>query len=340
MSDEERLSATRERLESLHYDYRAGDFVRFLDDPNDDSVRTIIHGVVVGDQPDEAWLRRLASEESSDTLRLFAMRAILQARRRGSFNLIDDAMSGFALLPSTVDVPWDSWMKAGLFVARSLGRDLSSVAERFYEVASEDACARFDIALESMNRVESIEQCRISEVSTTHGTGFVETLVFRDKSNFAFYTPPRVGDDIIVFHPATNLAQLAVTLADAMDEQGSVVTGPIAQDQLAGSLCSMKVPGAYVETTGCLSFVADATKSHGAFTVFVAELPEEASMEDLVEGAQLNGQMAFANGQRLIILVTQPNFDDEDEPDVVLNDYADLVEQALKESAPAGWHLR
>jgi hypothetical protein len=340
MSDQERMGAVQTRIEAIRYDNQAGDFVRFRDDPTDDTVRTIINGVIAGGESDENLLRKLHSEESTNTLRLFAMRATLQARRRGSFNLIDDAMAGFALLPSTVDVPWDSWIKAALFVARTLGRDLDSVGERFAGVASEDAVARFEIALESMNRVEALEQCRMSEVTTTHGIGYVETLVFRDKSSYSFYTPPRVGDDIIVFHPVTNLAQLSVTLADAMDAQGDVVTGPIAQDQLAGTLCSMQVAGSYLATTGCLSFVVDSTKGHGSFTVFVAEFPDGTQMDDLIEGAQLDDQFVFANGQRLILFVAQPSFDEEVEPDVDLANYATLAEQALKESAPTGWHLR
>lgn len=339
MSDRDRLSAVEERLATLRYENQSGDFVRFRDDPIDDTVRTIVQGVVAGGASDEDILRHLQSEESTDTLRLFAMRATLQARRRGSFNLIDDAMAGFALLPSIVDVPWDSWLKAALFVARSFGRDLSSVGDLFAGVASQDAIARFDIALESMNRVETLGDCRMSEVTTTHGVGYVETLVFRDKSTFAFYTPPRVGDDVIEFQPTTNLAQLAVILADALDEQGSVVTGPIAQDQLAGMLCSMQVAGTYLETTGCLSFVVDQTEGPGAFTVFVAEFPEEAAMEELVAGAQRDDQLAFANGPRLILFVAQPSFD-EDESVVELGNYSAFAEQALKESAPTGWHLR
>jgi hypothetical protein len=340
VSDRERLAAVEARVAALRYENQAGDFVRFRDDATDDTVRTIVAGIVAGGEPDEELFRRLQSEESTNTLRLFAMRATLQARRRGSFNLIDDAMTGFALLPGIVDVPWDSWLKAALFVARSQGRELGAVGDRFAEVASEDATARFDIALESMNRVESLEKCRMSEVTTTHGVGYVETLVFRDKSSYAFYTAPRVGDDVIQFRPATNLAQLAVTLADSLDQEGSVVTGPIAQDQLAGSLCSMQVAGAYLETTGCLSFVVDSTDAQGSFTVFVAEFPDETVMEELVEGAHLEGQLPIASRQRLILFVAQPSFDDDTEAEVNLAHYESFADAALKESAPTGWHLR
>jgi hypothetical protein len=133
---------------------------------------------------------------------------------------------------------------------------------------------------------------------------------------------------------------LAVTLADAMDAQGSVVTGPITQDQLAGTLCSMQVAGSYLETTGCLSFVVDSTKGQGSFTVFVAEFPDEANMDDLVAGAQLDDQLVFANAQRLILFVAQPSFEEDAEPDVELANYSEFAERALTESASAGWHLR
>ncbi len=340
MSDRERLTGVESRIASLRYDHRSGDFVRFRDDATDDMVRTIVAGVVAGGASDEELFRRLQGEASTETLRLFAMRATLGARRRGSFNLIDDAMAGFALLAAIGDVPWDSWLKAALFVARTLGRELDTVAEQFVDVASEDAAARFYIALESMNRITTLEQCRMSEVNTTHGVGYVETLVFRDKSTYAFYTPPRVGDDVIAFHPTTNIAQLAVTLADALDQQGSVVTGPITQDQLAGSLCSMQVPGTYLDTTGCLSFVVDTTDDAGSFTVFVAEIPEGADMEALVTGADLDEQVAVASGQRLVLFVAQPSFDEDVEPVVELNDYVAFAEAALKESAPSTWHVR
>ena len=174
----------------------------------------------------------------------------------------------------------------------------------------------------------------------TYGVGYVETLVFRDKSSYAFYTAPRVGDDVIQFRPATNLAQLAVTLADSLDQEGSVVTGPIAQDQLAGSLCSMQVAGAYLETTGCLSFVVDSTDAQGSFTVFVAEFPDETAMEELVEGAHLEGQLPIASRQRLILFVAQPSFDDDTEAEVDLAHFESFADAALKESAPTGWHLR
>ena len=36
------------------------------------------------------------------------------------------------------------------------------------------------MAFEAMSRVESLAQCFIAEVTTTYGTGFIETLVHRD----------------------------------------------------------------------------------------------------------------------------------------------------------------
>jgi hypothetical protein len=328
------------RLAALSYGNEAGDFIRFHDDPLDESVRGIVQAVVAGGDSAQDAFRSSLDEDSTNTLRLYAMRATLQAKRRTSFNLIDDAMVGFALLPAIDDVPWDSWVKAALFVARSFGRDLLSVGDGFAAVASEDALARFNVAFESMSRVETLEQCRMSEVATTHGTGFVETLVFRDKSSYAFYSAPRTGDDIVVFRSTTNLAQLAVNVADALDGTGGVITGPIGQDQLAASLFSQQVSGSYLAATGCLSFVADATSDAGSFTVFVAELPDGTDTDELASGAELDGQYLAVNAQRLVLFVAQPSFDDDEATEFDVSQFAPIAQKALQDSASSGWHLR
>ena len=84
--------------------------------------------------PSATAFERRSDPEEVETLRLYAKRRILQARRRSSMNLVDDAIEAFALIPENSDVPWDTWLKAGLFVARSLGRDIESIAVRFGEL--------------------------------------------------------------------------------------------------------------------------------------------------------------------------------------------------------------
>ena len=323
-------------LADVAYEARAGDFVRFRDDPLDDIVATIVRSVAVTDDARRDDFRSSLDESTTDTLRLFATRQTLRGRRRSSLNLVNDALLGFALLPTIESVPWDTWVKAALFSARFLGRDAESLRHDFYDVASGDAGARFDIALESMNRVESLDQCHLVEVATNHGTGFVETIVFKDTSWSGLWnSAPRAGVNVIHYQPTTNLAQLACTLADAFDATAMVETGPIGQDQLAGSMFSMTVPGSYLETTGCLSFYAEVSDGT-SFCAFVAEMPKETDMDEFQTDEPVDDQVLVVREERLVLLLAQPSFNDDDN-EVNLNDHIDLVRTALQDSAPARW---
>jgi hypothetical protein len=256
-------------------------------------------------------------------------------------NLVEDAVDAFAVIPEVADVPWDTWVKAALFVARALGRDLEALAERFGTLSTVRSAQRFDVAYEAMSRVESLQQCFIEEVTTTYGTGFVETIVHRDtKSTGTFYSAPRQADDIVPFTPATNLAQLTANLADTFDAMEDLHTGAIAQDQLAGMSFSQRVSGAYLATTGCLSFYVDGTSSAVSFKVFVAELPPDTDVEALATGAERDDQAVSFDNSRLILFLAPPNFDEGEDDAFDFGDYQATAQRALTSSTPVGWHIR
>jgi len=329
------------RLAATTYRDVDEDFIRFRDDPVDDALKSIVTSVVVSDDADRDRFRRALGPDEVETLRLYAKRRIVQSRRRSSVNLVDDAIEALALLPETSDVPWDTWLKAGLLGARSLGRDIETIAVRFGEIASDQAAERFDVAFDAMSRVETLEQCFITEVSTTYGTGFIETLVHRDtKATGAFYGAPRQADDIVPFAPSTNLAQLAASLADAYDATDHLHTGAIAQDQLAGMSFSQQVSGAFLATTGCLSFYADSAQDNMSFRVFVAELPDDVDVAELASGAELEDQAVCFDDTRLILLLAPPNFDDDDDATFDFSEAVATAQQVLRASLPVGWHNR
>jgi len=334
VSSIDRVSSLREQLASHPYDIGAGEFVRFRVDANDEVVAGIVHAVCAEGSDGCDEFRHGLNVSESDTLRLFAMRRTLQGRRQSSLGLIYDALDGFALLPEDDDVPWDSWFKATLFVARSLGVDLDTLGVRFEDIASGDVANRYFVAVEAMNRVEEFTQCRMAEVSTTHGIGYVEILVFRDTKYRRGANPPRLGDNRIDYEPRSNLAQLTVNVADALDKSGVVLTNPITQDQLAATLFSLTASGSYLQAAGCLSFVADEVDGSGSFTVFVAELPEDTDVEPLVQSAiDTDNQSAICDGQRLIVLSPQPSFGDEDEVLLDLSPFVDVAHTSLLDPA-------
>jgi len=319
------------RLSDIHYDDRAGEFIRYADDPTDVAVAALVRDERASSSETRERFRVSLDDDQVATLRLFAMRRVLQGRRSSSREPLGEALDAFALLPTLDDVPWDSWLKAVFFLATSLGGHPEELVERFDEFVDEAAATRVRVVAESMARVSSLSDCGLVEVTTTYGTGFVEILVFRGAPSRAFFGAPRQADHVVAFDPQSNLAQLSVLVADALASVDSLVTGPITQDQLPASVFSLSLPGSYVACRGCLSFVV--TSHDGAVTVFVAELDEDARA--LSESANdLADQLAVSRGSRLVVLCAQPSFHDDATPPPVAH-YRELVEKVLAESSSA-----
>jgi hypothetical protein len=325
----DRVGGLRDQLSAHPYDLLAGELIRYRADANDDVVAGVVRSVIAEGALGCDAFRQGLGDDPAETLRLFAMRRTLLGRRQSSLGPLYEALDAFALLSSPDDVPWDSWVKAALFIARSIGGDIDLLERRFEDLA-EPLVERGHVAFEAMNRVDSLDQCHLVEVTTDHGIGVIETMVFRSKSTIAFFGAPRQADHVIEFAPATNVAQLAVSLADALDTSGAVVTGPIGQDQLAASSFAQTTSGSYLPVAGCLSFVAE--NIVGSFTVLVAELFDDTDADDLVEGANdTNEQFAASDGRRLIVLSPQPSFNDDYDVEIDVHDYTDFVQTALLE---------
>ncbi len=317
----------------------ASEMIRFRDLAQDDTISAIVRSLANGVGRDIDRFRFEPDDDVVDRLCLFAKRRILQARRRSSIYLVDEAMDAYALLATIDDIPWENWLKAGLFVARSLGRDLDAVAQRFHDVADEDVAARFDVAFESMVRIGELRHCNVAEVSTNYGTGMLRTLAFRAAATkgWSMGSVPRQGDNLVTYEPESNLAQLAVTLADALDATGTVRTEAIAHDQIPAMLFSLSLPGSYLPVTGCLSFFADADDEKDSFNVFVAELPDDEDVEEIVEGALGGDQIVFHDGFRLVQFVAPPLFDEDENAVVDFSAYAGIAREALSSTLPTGW---
>ncbi|HTB09586.1 MAG TPA: hypothetical protein VK704_07225, partial [Acidimicrobiales bacterium] len=190
MSLSDRMSALVSQLEQSPYQSIAAELIRFRAEANDDLVAGVVRSVVADGDEGADLFRRGLDDEALDTLRLFALRRVLLARRLSSLGPIYEALDAFALLPQERDVPWETWVKAALFIARDIGGDLESMARRFADLHPEEA-DRCYVALESMDRVYELAQCRIVEVSTTYGVGFIETLAFLGRPTRGWGGSPR-----------------------------------------------------------------------------------------------------------------------------------------------------
>jgi hypothetical protein len=103
---------------------------------------------------------------------------------------------------------------------------------------------------------------------------------------------------------------------------------------------SQQVSGAFIDTTGCLSFYADATNGAASFKVFVAEVPHGTDVEALASGANRDDQAVCFDDSRLILLLAPPNFDSDDEVAFDFSDYLATARATLTSSVPVGWHNR
>ena len=312
-----------EQLGALAYEGPSLDFVRFRDVALDDDVRALVLAARALDEGEVDAFRRHLDDDANDTLWTFATRRTLQARRRSSPNMLDEAFNAFALQTSLDHAPWETWLKAALFIARSLGRDLAAIEQDFGHRASPRALELFRIARSTLVRIDTIEQCRLAEVVTSYGVGFIETMVLRDKATIGALGTPGRPDEVVGFTPTTNLAQLAVSLADALDATRLVTTTPIVQDQLAAMSFSLNVRGSFVPTLGCLSFYCVGEDADQSFKAFVAQVAAGADTAGLVKGAEGDGRVALARDDRIVLLEAPPRFDDVD------NDPGDLDEFAL-----------
>ncbi len=324
----------------LTYDPRADDLVRYRELPVDDDMSNVVRSIVDAPDPRREEVRRDLSEHDRDTLAVFAQRRALHAWRERSAASAMSALDAYAMMPLEYDVAWESWFKATLFVGREVGLDLDEAEERFLRRATPASASRARVAFDAMARVDRLDQCHVLAVDTTYGPGFLESTVVRDQgvASWGGITgqPVTLGQFQVPYAPTTNLAQLAVALADALEASGHVRCSSIRQDQLVATTFDLVTPGSYVDSLGCLQFVADATQGTSSFSVHVAEVASEEHDGVTFEAADLSaelaeaaddieGQSAVAVGPCVVVLCALPSFDDQFE-EALDEDFEEEVE--------------
>jgi hypothetical protein len=330
---------------ALHYENRDDDLVRFTSSAVDESMSRTVRSLFDSLDEHRDEVRRGLSVSDAELLILFARRSGVLALRSQSLRSVSDALDAYALLPHEYDVPWESWFKATLFVGRELGLDLDDAQRRFRDGATIKSGQRADVAFEAMTRVDSLSQCHVIEVSTTYGTGLVETTVVREQGNASWGgitgQPVALGQYQVDYAPTTNLAQLAVDVADALDASDLVVCSSIRQDQLVGATFDLVTSGSYIDSLGCLSFFADGVAGRPTFSVCVAEVAAETHYDvhydaeglaqELAEAADdIEEQAALSRGPCVVVLSAMPNFDATDaEESVDLSEFLDVVARAV-----------
>jgi hypothetical protein len=281
------------------------DFVRFLVDPHDDGVARIIESSSLLEPASRTEFRRRLDDDAVFMLRRFSQRRTLQGFRENSRQLLHEALTGFSLLPFA-NVPWDTWLRAALFLARPLGEDLEVFASTFEDSAQE----RAGIAVSAVGRVADLGQCHLVEVTTSYGVGLVELPAQKDRASRGRSVAPLLDHNAALYEPSTNLAAVAARLADAIDAQKPMRAGWISYSQLAAQWFSLRVTGSWLPTTGGLGFSAQ-DENGVDFNVVVAELASDVDIASLPPAAANDeGQGAVVKGNCLVLFTPVPNFED------------------------------
>lgn len=329
----------------LDYVERDNELVRFRDNPIDDTLSMTVRSIFDALDERREDARAALSAEDVDHLVLFARRRTLSALRDSSPRAVSDALDAYGLLAQPRDIPWESWFKATLVVGRDLGLDLDEVHQRFVDGATPEVARRAAVAFDAVDRITHLGECHINQVATTYGVGLFESTVVRDQTANSLGgitgRPVILGQFQVEFSPTTNLAQLGVDAADALDASGLVTTTALQHDQLVGSTFDLVTSGTYLDSLGCLSFFADGVPGQPSFSVQVAELATEEHYDttyaaedlaaELAEAADaIEDQSALATGPCVVVLSVLPDFDEgaSEEP-IDLSGFLDVVRSTL-----------
>ena len=333
----------------LVYQTRDDDLVRFVESPLDEILSNIVRSIADSTTEHRQRLRDELTEVDYDLLLLFAQRRLVTSLRSKMRRGASDALDAYSLLGASV-VPWETWMKASLWIARDLGGDLDALQRRFHDTAEEGTWTRGDIAFDALTRIERLSDCHLIEVSTSYGRGLVQKTVVRDATDHTWGGITAIGVSFGEFQvdycPATNLAQLATCFADALEEVPGVECSSIRQDQLVAAMFDLVTSGSYVDSLGCLSFFVDVEPAGPHFSLTLGEVasehyddsdfPATDLARELAEAADaVPDQYAMALGSCVVVLSALPDFSD-DVPEEAI-DLTHFIENLREAASTQNW---
>ncbi len=338
-------------LADLSYPSLAYDLVRYREDALDETLWQFVATSLEAD--DINAVRRQLDDDDLALLTTFARRRIVKAHRDHDVALLVQAFDTYAFLPTLAAGELVVWCNAGLFFGRDLGLDLEALLERFAAVALAPTVEQMTIAVASLDRLVSLDQCRLIETNTAHGVGLLNTVAVRETP--AAMDDPIIGSTTTVassmseftasYSPASHVANVAAALADAFENEEGHATTELRHDQLLAATFDLVTPGSLVPSRACVSFHVD-SEVGPSFTVALADIDPALAgyrAEELADMADdLVDQAALAVGNLVALLTVVPDFDDmfgdhvwdesdeDEDDDDPLAVYLDLVRGVLE----------
>lgn len=304
------------------------DLVRFVDDPADAALATVVNNGARGERGD---VHHVMTDDDREILFLVMRRGLVKSLRENSPAPLQAVFDALTLVPDVTGVPWSTWLEGAAWQARQLSYDLTGAMEQMNESAAPAVAARFAITCEASTRMSSLEDCHLKMVETSYGLGVLVAAIDARTSDAQvniLARNPHISEPTIRVDAVSTLARIAVDIADAFELDDDVITGPIVFDQIAETLFDLVVEGTYVPTNGTLSFSLERLDLDLWCAAYVAELADGENAMEWVEATSAEDMVVVASEPYLCVLLAPPSFDEGAEP-VAWESFARVAQEIL-----------
>jgi hypothetical protein len=278
-------------LAALRYSRAGHDLVRFVSDPLDDTIANIVASAWEQDDDQRTALRSVLTTDDCYTLITFSKRRTVAALRSGALLTGLEAIWALTLIDRAKVDYRDLSVDFPLFAVRELGGDLTDVIT-LAVAASEPGTSSCFSAKAERSRTLTAKDCALFPVRSHYGLGFMN----------------RWNAD---YQPDTNLAELSILLADAIEAEGQYSIDDLHISQLPEEWFYQERRTGHIPTEGCVGLGAHLNGaprySHGLI-VFAAQVRDESVVSKLsslaaAASSTVRPRVAAIHDRRIVLIV-------------------------------------
>ena len=338
--------SARESWVDLAVTSRDVDFVRMAVGEVDEWADELVEELDGLDVSEVAAWRENLDDDGVALVDIAARRCVVRYVRENEPDLAHRAVALFALYPRATTVPWETWVKGLLVVARDAGLDATSLLETAREWGDSAFAERFEIARDALERINGLADVHLAFTSSEYGPGLLEIALnpagsMASTQNASIRSTGLAGvpdrdapdEEESGFGAQSDLITLVVSLADEIDAEGSFRTSEIRHDQVPATLFDLDFAEPFLPAVGVVSFSALDSEGVEVYTVYVAELFSDEDVEEWGESAG-EGVAVVTRDYRLVVFMLSPF---TEEAATVFDAFLERAGDLLDETAPEGW---
>ena len=279
-------------LGGITYGRRADDLCRFVDDPADEAVASVVRAATGVSADARDVLRSRLDSDDCYTLLRFAQRRSASAIRDGDLDEALEAVQAVTLVTSSRIDYRDMSVDFPLYAVGRLGGDVTDTVAKAAAISEPGTAASFAARASRAARL-TLQDCALLEVTSRYGLGFIDTTA-----------QP--------YAPQSDLAGMAVRMADWIDAAGRYWVDDLHLSSLPEVWFERPAkPPRDVPANGCVSVSASivgGSRFGVGLLVFVAEVESSQTASVLVARAKAASTLsrpttAGSDGRLLVVVI-------------------------------------